>query len=337
IPDPGPAPEPDIDCFAPESVGQIGNSGPCDDMLIVDNTLLRAAASPSTVDSAPGGDGSFAIAHADSGRTFTFGDSDDNIFTGQATFFYGLFHSTDFNDNINYWDTRNVTTLNATFMNASLYNQPLDQWDVSSVTTLQSTFNGAREFNQPLNDWDVSRVTTLSSTFSGAHEFNQPLNNWDVSSVTTLRSAFSGAREFNQPLDQWDVSSVTSLDRTFQNTSEFNQPLDMWDVSRVTDMGGLFRNASAFDQPLAAWGYKLGNVTRFSSSTTLDNNNVNVRGIFSGATAFDQDISIWCTSAYQGENLPSGDLSNPDEIAGLVAFSGIADQPSKQPQWGSCP
>lgn len=303
-----------IACFDPANVGKIGTEGICEDMLIVDYDMLRAVSG--------GGDNTFAIAHPESGRIFTFGDSDDNVFTGQVTTLNSIFQTTDFNDDIGYWDTRNVNSLMSTFLGAQSFNQDISAWDVSNVSMMFNTFYGASSFNQPLNSWDVSNTHSLNGIFFGATSFNQPLNLWDVSSVTDLGFAFRDAISFNQPLDNWDVSNVNSLSSTFFNALSFNQDINNWDVSNASSMPDLFRQARNFNQPLDQW----------------DVSGVVYMGYpFMDAESFNQDISNWCTTSYTGEDLPSGDLSNPTELDELVAGSGIASQPDKQPQWGSCP
>ncbi|MFT4244428.1 MAG: hypothetical protein ACMXYB_03160 [Candidatus Woesearchaeota archaeon] len=69
----------EIGCYHPSNVGSIGEGAPCENMLIVDNDLLREVASSSV-----GGDESFEILGPD-GNTYTFGNSSFNIFTGQVT------------------------------------------------------------------------------------------------------------------------------------------------------------------------------------------------------------------------------------------------------------
>ena len=74
----------DANCYDPsnaQTVGQPGWTG-CDGMYIVKNRseLEMAVAN-----------GSYAITHTDSGTSYTFGDSDKNIFTGQVTICLVLF------------------------------------------------------------------------------------------------------------------------------------------------------------------------------------------------------------------------------------------------------
>ena len=68
-----------------------------------------------------------------------------------------------FNDNIVYWDTRNVKDMSLMFCNCHKFNQPLN-WDTSNVTDMVSMFAISTSFNQPLN-WDTCNVTDMSNMF----------------------------------------------------------------------------------------------------------------------------------------------------------------------------
>ena len=214
----------DTNCFNPDNVGSIGVEEPCIDMLIVNNSMLRAVASSCIFSLCPNGDETFQIqAH---GRIFTFEDSQDNIFTGQVTDLNSLFWETVFNGNINYWDVRNVTDMGSMFRSASEFDQPLDNWDVSNVASLFETFMSASNFNQPLNEWDTSNVTVMIGTFSGSN-FNQPLNEWDTSNVLSMTTMFS-AGSFNQNISCWDVSSLISSPPALFGSQISSENLPIW-------------------------------------------------------------------------------------------------------------
>ena len=136
---------PDINCYATDSVGKVGNVAPCANMLIVDRSMLVAAIADadnvtrytftgraegySTDDSSP--------AHVSDNKTYSFGNSDGdgtrNIFTGQVDNMSGLFSDTDFNADIGYWEVDNVTDMSYMFDNATTFNQNLSGWNVSNI------------------------------------------------------------------------------------------------------------------------------------------------------------------------------------------------------------
>ncbi|MCH8520071.1 MAG: DUF285 domain-containing protein, partial [Nanoarchaeota archaeon] len=202
-------------CYDPMNVGEIGTGAPCENMLIVNNSMLRGAGSLFM-----GGDGSFEIVGLDS-NIYTFGDSAYNIFTGQVTDMLLLFLGTSFNDSINYWDVSNVEEMRGMFYEASSFNQDIGDWDVSSVTSMIDMFYEASSFNQSLGDWNVSSVTSMSDMFYDASSFNQDIGNWDVSSVTNMEFMFLAASSFNQDLSCWNVSLIPFAPSGFDYLSGF--------------------------------------------------------------------------------------------------------------------
>ena len=53
----------------------------------------------------------------------------------------------EFNSNINFWDTSNVTDITNLFYEATSFNQDLDNWDTSSIITMVNVFLRANSFN----------------------------------------------------------------------------------------------------------------------------------------------------------------------------------------------
>jgi hypothetical protein len=75
---------------------------------------------------------------------------------------------------INDWDVSQVTDMSRLF-EYSTFNDRIDRWDVRNVTSMKDMFYKATCFNQPLGAWDVRQVTTLDSMFRHASSFNQSL------------------------------------------------------------------------------------------------------------------------------------------------------------------
>ena len=244
----------------------------CDGMLVVDRQMLDQA-----IDRGENGDGVYGIDHQ--GFTYTLGDSDFNVYTGQVSDFSDLFSSASgFNESIDYWDVSNVTTMESLFAGANSFNQKIDGWDVENVTTMENLFASATSFNQSLGDWDVSSVTNMAGLFDGAASFNQDISDWDVENVTTMESLFAGASNFNQDIGDWEVGSVTNMTGLFDGAASFNQDIGGWEVGSVTNMASLFDGASSFNQDIGDWDVASSN--SFSA-------------IFKDAGNFDQDISGW--------------------------------------------
>ncbi|MCT7484174.1 BspA family leucine-rich repeat surface protein [Aliarcobacter cryaerophilus] len=183
----------------------------------------------------------------------------NNICTSNVTDFrtreeYGLFEGAQsFNQDLNRWDTSNVTNMKSMFNNAWNFNQDISSWDVSKVTNMYGLFEGAQSFNQDLNRWDTSNVTDMNSMFSNAWNFNKDISSWDVSKVTNMYAMFYQAKSFDQPIGNWNTSNVTTMGYMFYRAEKFNQDISNLDVSNVTYLYGMFWNATSFNQNLSNW------------------------------------------------------------------------------------
>lgn len=237
-----------------------------------------------------------------------------------------------FNDEkISEWNTSNVTTMRATFLEASSFNQDLSNWNTSNVTTMKSLFLGATSFNQAIDSWNTEKVTDMSDLFYRASNFNQNIENWNTSNVTDMSFMFHSAHLFNQNISTWNTGNVTDMSDMFNTAKSFNQPIGNWNTSNVTDMGGMFWQAESFNQSLENWNtekvtsmsymfYKAGsfnqNINNWNTSSVtriermfsyasmfnkpLDQwnteNVTNMREMFSFTANFNQDINSWNTS-----------------------------------------
>ncbi|MCB0425570.1 MAG: fibronectin type III domain-containing protein, partial [Mangrovimonas sp.] len=71
------------------------------------------------------------------------------------------------------------------------FNQNINNWDTSNVTNMSNMFSGT-PFNQPLNNWNTSNVASMDLMFPGS-AFNQSLGSWDVSNVSSMSMMFGDA------------------------------------------------------------------------------------------------------------------------------------------------
>lgn len=160
------------------------------------------------------------------------------------------------------WDTSNVTTFASCFRAAPLFNANISTWNTSNVTNTELMFAQAINFNCDINNWNMTNVTTIGGMFLNQtvspSAFNQDLDQWDTSNVTTMNVAFKGATVFNGNITTWDTSNVVGMSGMFQDAVNFNQDISGWDTSNVVYMsdsflGGMFEGASSFDQNLGSW------------------------------------------------------------------------------------
>ena len=212
--------------------------------------------------------------------------------TSSATSFANMFqNSTSFNnrgsDQINNWNTGNVTNTSFMFNGARAFNQPLNNWDTRKVINFNSMFQGATSFNSSLSGWELgldTAATTCGNMFQGATNFNQDIGNWDTSKVTNMGNMFISATNFNQDIGGWNVSNVTSfafMFWAFPVVLSFNFNLGSWDVSKATTLQEMFRGCiSVSNQDLRNW-----NLARINVSNGLDNFMLGATGANSMTTA----------------------------------------------------
>ena len=238
-----------------------------------------------------------------------------------------------FNGNISGWVMTNVTNMNGLFSGAYAFNGDLSGWDTSNVTDMKAVFEEAKAFDTSVNAWNTSKVTTMEKMFDKAEKFNQPLNSWNTSNVTTMRAMFASATSFDSALFS-DVSKVENTSAMFFNCP-FNQDISAWSTDSLTDTHGMFSSAGQFNYPIGDWNVSL--VENFSDMFTSAkvfnqplaewdvSSGTNMDAMFNDANAFDQDISRWCVT-----NIKS-------KPTNFDVFSGFNGQTAKQPRWGTCP
>lgn len=153
-------------CFDPAHIGLVGKEEwgeECAGKLIVDDHLLQRSGSASHQ-----GTGSFAIKGPNE-ETYTFGDSEFNIFTGQVYDMSGLFMSSDFNDDISYWNTSNVKRTTFMFYKAEKFDQDISSWNVRRVKNADDMFNFTSRFDQDLSGWCFSNIERPAAFFANGN------------------------------------------------------------------------------------------------------------------------------------------------------------------------
>lgn len=257
--------------------------------------------------------------------------------TSSVQNFNGLFHNTQFNQDIGNWNVTAATNMGSMFQD-SVFNRDISGWNPVNVTAMDYMFAGSQFNNggQPLiadaTHWNLLSVTNMSWMFAGspfnqnisswnpvsatglwemftASQFNnggQPLT-WNTSAFVNVENMFRSAPIFNQPIASWDVSHVTNMRGMFNGATAFNQSLNGWDVSHVTDMGAMFANTANFNGDLSNWAptsvtdmsAMFANASAFNKPIASWNvsNVTSFQGMFSSAAAFNQPLNAWTTTS----------------------------------------
>jgi surface protein len=285
----------DPQCYT-APIGSIGNANGCNQMLIVDIGMLRAAKNDNSFDFKP----SDSYTSHSNNITYKFEKTDGsnntgNIFTGRVTDLSGLFSYKTFNGDISHWDVTAVTSMYQFLHKSTFNNNSVSNWDVRNVTNMIMAFAGTN-FNHDLSNWDVSYVTQMDGMFLESGFNNNSISNWNVSRNSNFSNMFSQS-SFNQDLSNWDVSNATIFQGMFAGSSTFNNnSISNWNVKNVTNMHKMFYNNKFFNQDLSNWN---------TNSVT------NMAEMFYG-TVFNQNISNWCVQNVTNYNAFSnnGSLSS---------------------------
>ena len=185
------------------------------------------------------------------------------------------------------------TSLAHCFSGCTLFNQDIEYWNVSNVTSMNSMFENATAFNNggssTISNWSAPLCTTFAGMFVSATSFNQPLTNLvKTSNVSTaMNIMFENATAFNQNIGGWDVSKVTTMSNMFYKAINFNNgdsdQINDWQAPLCTTFAGMFHLAYSFNQPLTNLVKK-----SYVSTTMLQ--------MFREATAFNRNIGGWDVS-----------------------------------------
>ena len=192
---------------------------------------------------------------------------------------------------IDIWDTSQVTNMSSMFAYAGYYGTTwnigdLSGWNTSQVTNMSYMFKSAGQSAWTwnigdLSEWDTSKVTDMSYMFEyagkNATTWNiGDLSEWDTSKVTDMSHMFAYAGTIAPvwnigDLSEWNTSRVTDMSNMFsgagENATTFNLNLSGWDTSKVTNMGFMFQfigcNSTTFNLNLSGWNTS--QVTEMSS------------------------------------------------------------------------
>lgn len=161
-------------------------------------------------------------------------------------------------DGLQDWNTKNVTTMIATFSRCAITSLvPLAHWDVKNVTTMGTNFSGTfagciylTDVNS-LANWNTSNVTDMDSLFMDCTALTDisGIANWNTAKVTNMHYMFHTCESLTnlEALKNWDISHVTNMHCMFEAYKSIAglSPLKDWDTRSVTDAAGLFASCNS--------------------------------------------------------------------------------------------
>ena len=134
--------------------------------------------------------------------------------TSSVTSMSGMFYADSvFNEpSISNLDVSSVTNISGMFTFATIFNQDLNSWNTSNVTLASATFRSS-SFNSEIKDWDVRNLTNAQFMFAYG-PFNKDISGWETDSLTSTKSMFVNS-DFNQDVSSWNYNNITTMQNMF--------------------------------------------------------------------------------------------------------------------------
>ena len=150
------------------------------------------------------------------------------------------------NSSLNLWDTSAITDMSYVFAGGSQFNGDISYWKTDNVTTMESMFQGRHyrgpygQFNGDINTkvrpdgtlaWNTASLENISSMFRYQYAFQGSISNWNTDSLlrmTYFRIPYVGTILW--PNNNMGTKEVTVGDQTYI----------AWDVRNVTHFNGAF-------------------------------------------------------------------------------------------------
>jgi len=215
----------------------------------------------------------------------------DKVDVSQATNLDSMFENITVSDglDLNSWDVRQVTSMAATFRQASLPSLAINQWQTDSVEYLDHAFTNIDLPKLDIGNWHVENVKTMEGTFDytdGRQSVLADLNvsGWITTALTDMNQTFSNSAQLTKlDIAGWNVSQVTDMTDTFNGCLKLaDLDVSRWNVGQVTDFVRTFE-----DTP---------NLTKIDVSKWVVNNATNMSEMFNSSGVESLDLSQWHTS-----------------------------------------
>ena len=240
-----------------------------------------------------------------------------------------------FNQDINNWNTSNVTNFRATFGGTTNTSNKTGSFN-QDISTKQVTIGAGTSVETTYNAWDVSSVTQFAypgntsnaqynkqGIFAFNGHFNQPIGNWQLNTGSDLwtRDMFYQAFAFNQDISEsiqtvgsktyraWDMRKSQGLTYMFYNAYNFDKDIGNWNISSSKDLRATFYRCG-INQDLSKWNTM--NVTDLKSTFYGSRmHNQDLSSSYQPATSNRDEYIAWDTSKVTTMETMFYNYSNP--------------------------
>jgi surface protein len=147
--------------------------------------------------------------------------------------------------NLNGWDTTNVRSFWATFIDCKEFTK--EDINTCNATRMDSMFEKYAGDYVDCSDWENPKNTTLESMFYFANVKSVNMQNFKTSKVTTMKYMFVGCYYLmSLDLSSFDTSNVTNMYGMFcYDRSLESLDLSNFDITNVTDYNLMFYGCSS--------------------------------------------------------------------------------------------
>jgi surface protein len=125
------------------------------------------------------------------------------------------------------WNVSSALSMQSMFDGAAIFNQPMETWDIRQVTSLKQMFRVSSMQEQSvwniIPDWrdaildHSSNILSPHCTMQNTHAFNQDLSPWEIHQVVDFSGMFHSATAFRQDLC-WSSLNDTQLGQIMEGT-----------------------------------------------------------------------------------------------------------------------
>ena len=224
---------------------------------------------------------------SETGTMWWWSEDDDPCFGSDASFFFNSLRGLKYIEDLDMWDTSNVTTMECMFQDcASLEYADFSYFNTSKVRTMAGMLRDCDSYRElDLTSFDTSNVTDMNMMFAYGHGFRHiDLSSFDTSNVRYMYAMFDQNTSLvSIDLSNFNTSKVTTFFQMFSSCSNLKEVnMKGLDMSHISNFRFMFAHCYALEK-LDASGW-------VTSSAT------NIYGLVNCCTKLKEiDISGWDT------------------------------------------
>ena len=152
-------------------------------------------------------------------------------------------------------EKKGIYNMSSLFCNCTSlkYIQDIEKWNTENVTNMSSMFFNCSslEYFPDISQWNTANVKDMRNMFGNCTLLKSmpDISNWNLSSVINVDYMFSKCILLTSlpDISKWDTSNIKNMSYMFSNCVSLKALPDIskWNVSNVTNMSYMFQNCRA--------------------------------------------------------------------------------------------